>query len=416
MKKLLIKNIKLLVQVEDAPKHVVRGLSMNTLPCIENAYLAIENDTIVDYGSMSDWQGISDWSNLEIIDAEGKIVLPTFCDSHTHAVYAGSREQEYVDRLNGLTYQEIALRGGGILNSAARMATATDEKLYTDAYARIQQLIRLGTGAIEIKSGYGLSLETELKMLRVIQRLKQNLPIPVKATFLGAHAIPPQYKDDRDGYIDLICNQMLPQIHAEQLADYCDVFCEENYFTPTETIRILSVAKNYGLQPKVHANQLAYSGGVQAGVKVDAVSVDHLEYVGDAEIEALTKSNTIPTILPGAQYFLGLPNPPVRAMLAADLPIAIASDYNPGSCPNGNMWWMLQHACVAYKITPNEAFNASTINSAYAMGISQTHGSICPGKKANFIITAPVPSLDYLLYNFGMNNVEAVYINGIMIK
>ncbi|MEQ1732555.1 MAG: imidazolonepropionase [Bacteroidia bacterium] len=412
MKKLLIKNIKLLVQVEDAPKHVVRGLSMNTLPCIENAYLAIENDTIVDYGSMSDWQGISDWSNLEIIDAEGKIVLPTFCDSHTHAVYAGSREQEYVDRLNGLTYQEIALRGGGILNSAARMATATDEELYTDAYARIQQLIRLGTGAIEIKSGYGLSLETELKMLRVIQRLKQNLPIPVKSTFLGAHAIPPQYKDDRGGYIDLICNQMLPQIHAEQLADYCDVFCEENYFTPTETIRILSVAKNYGLQPKVHANQLAYSGGVQAGVKVDAVSVDHLEYVGDAEIEALTKSNTIPTILPGAQYFLGLPNPPVRAMLAADLPIAIASDYNPGSCPNGNMWWMLQHACVAYKITPNEAFNASTINSAYAMGISQTHGSICPGKKANFIITAPVPSLDYLLYNFGMNNVEAVYING----
>ncbi|MBC7412312.1 MAG: imidazolonepropionase [Bacteroidia bacterium] len=412
MKKLLIKNIKLLVQVEDSPKHVVRGLSMNILPCIENAYLAIENDTIVDYGSMSDWQGISDWSNLEIIDAEGKIVLPTFCDSHTHAVYAGSREQEYVDRLHGLTYQEIALRGGGILNSAARMGTATEEELYTDAYARIQKLIRLGTGAIEIKSGYGLSLETELKMLRVIQRLKLNLPIAVKATFLGAHAIPPQYKDDREGYIDLICNEMLPQIHTEQLADYCDVFCEENYFTPTETIRILSVAKNYGLQPKAHANQLAYSGGVQAGVKVDAVSVDHLEYVGDTEIEALKKSNTVPTILPGAQYFLGLPNPPVRAMLEADLPIAIASDYNPGSCPNGNMWWMLQHACVAYKITPNEAFNASTINSAYAMGISQTHGSICPGKKANFIITAPVPSLNYLLYNFGMNNVEAVYIKG----
>jgi imidazolonepropionase len=412
MKKLLIKNIKQLLQVEDTAKHVVRGLSMNILPSIENAYLAIEDDTIVDYGSMDDWQGISDWTNLEIIDAEGKLVLPTFCDSHTHAVYAGSRETEFVDRLNGLSYQDIANRGGGILNSVARMATATEDDLFTDALARIKQLIRLGTGAIEIKSGYGLSVDTELKMLRVIQRLKYALPIPVKATFLGAHAIPLAYKDNREAYINLIINEMLPAIAAEQLADYCDVFCEDNYFTPDETIRILSVAKNKGLQPKVHANQMAYSGGVQAGVKVDAVSVDHLEYVGDAEIEALKKSNTIPTLLPGAQYFLDLPNPPARAMLNADLPVAIASDYNPGSCPNGNMWWMMQHACVTYKMTPNEAINAATINSAYAMGISQTHGSICAGKKANFIITTPVPSADYLLYNFGMNNVEAVYING----
>ncbi len=412
MKKLLIKNIKQLLQVETTPKHVVRGLNMNILPSIENAYLAIENDTIVDYGSMDDWQGISDWTNLEIIDAEGKIVLPTFCDSHTHAVYAGSREQEYVDRINGLTYQEIAARGGGILNSAARMATATEDDLYIDALARIQQLIKLGTGAIEIKSGYGLSVATELKMLHVIQRLKQTLPIPVRVTFLGAHAVPVAYKDNKEGYIKLIVEEMLPAIAAENLADYCDVFCEENYFTQEETIYILSVAKTYGLLPKVHANQLACSGGVQAGVKVDATSVDHLEYVSDAEIKLLHQSNTIPTLLPGAQYFLNLPNPPVRAMLNADLPIAIASDYNPGSCPNGNMWWMLQHACVAYKITPAEAINAATINSAYAMGISQTHGSICTGKKANFIITTPVPSFNYLLYNFGMNNVEAVYING----
>jgi imidazolonepropionase len=414
MNKLLITNIKQLVQVEDTPKHVVRGLQMNTLPSIENAYLAIENGIIVDFGSMDDWQGINDWTNLQIIDAEGKIILPTLCDSHTHAVYAGSREHEFVDRINGLTYQDIAAKGGGILNSAARMALASEDDLYTDALQRIQQLIAMGTGAIEIKSGYGLLLETELKMLRVIQRLKQTLPIPVKATFLGAHAIPIIYKDNREAYIELICNEMLPQIAAEKLADYCDVFCEENYFTPTETIRILSVAKNYGLQPKVHANQLSHSGGVGAGVKVDAVSVDHLEYVGETEIAELKKSNTIPTLLPGAQYFLNLPNPPARAMLNADLPIAIASDYNPGSCPNGNMWWMMQHACVAYKMTPNEVLNAATINTSYAMGISQTHGSICCGKQANFIITKPVPSLEYLLYNFGMNNIETVYINGIV--
>lgn len=410
--KLLIKNIKGLIQVEDAPKHVVKGKDMKQLAVIEDAYLAIEDGVIVDFGNMEEWPGISDWINLNVIDADGKFVFPCWCDSHTHIVYAGSREGEFVDRINGLSYQEIANRGGGILNSAKKLASAGEDELFESAKKRITEVIKMGTGALEIKSGYGLSTEAELKMLRVIKKLKNHFPIPIRATFLGAHAVPAEYKENKQAYIDLIINEMLPAIAKEELADYCDVFCETGYFTKDETVKILTAAKSFGLQPKVHANQLNTSGGVQAGTLVDAVSVDHLEYVGEEEISALKKSNTIPTVLPGAQYFLKLPEPPARKMIDAGLALAIASDFNPGSSPNGNMNWMISHACVNYGMTPEEAINAATINSSYAMGLSQTHGSICVGKMANVFITKEMPSYAYLPYSFGMNMIETVIING----
>lgn len=416
MHKILIKNIQQLAQVREPDCSFIKGNDMSTVTSLYDAWLAVENDLIVGYGAMEDWPGISDWSNLEIIDADGKIVLPTYCDSHTHIVFAGSREGEFVDRINGLSYEEIALRGGGIINSAKKMQAATQEQLYQSALMRINEMISQGTGAIEIKSGYGLSLDAEIKMLRIIKKLKQTLPIPIKATFLGAHAIPPAYKENRQSYIDLIINEMLPAIAQEQLADYCDVFCERNYFTPEETISILNAAQKYNLQAKVHAEQLSNSGGVLAGIKVGAVSVDHLEYVGDAEIEALLQSNTMPVILPGAAFFLSLPYPPAKKMIAAGLPLAIASDFNPGSSPSGNMNLMNAIACIQYGLTPEQTINASTLNGAFAMGIAENYGSIAIGKKANFIITKEIPSLAYIPYAFGSNLIEQVYINGVKYK
>jgi len=416
MHKILIKNIQQLAQIREAGIQTVKGADMAVLPSIKNAWLAIENDIIVGYGTMEDWPGISDWSNLEVIDASGKIIFPCYCDSHTHIVFAGTREAEFVDRIKGLSYEEIAARGGGIINSAQKMQTATEDELYYGALLRINEMISQGTGAIEIKSGYGLSLESELKMLRVIKSLKETLQIPIKSTFLGAHAIPPAYKENRNAYIHLIINEMLPAIAAEQLADYCDVFCERNYFTADETLLILLAAQKYGIASKVHAEQLSNFGGTIAGVKANAASVDHLEYLGDDEIIALLPSSTMPVILPGAAFFLSLPNPPAKKMIQAGLPLAIASDYNPGSSPSGNMNLMNAIACIQYGLTPEQTINASTVNGAYAMGLLNNYGSITIGKKANFVITKEIPSLAYLPYAFGSNLIEQVYIHGKLFK
>lgn len=410
--KLLIKNIKNLVQVEESPRLKVAGMEMKNLPCIEDAWLAIEDDKIVDFGKMDDFPGITDWSGLQIIDATDKLVFPSWCDSHTHIVFATSREQEFVDRINGLTYQQIAQRGGGILNSAKKLREASEDELVESALKRLHEVMLQGTGAIEIKSGYGLSVEAELKMLRVIKKLKILSPLTIKATFLGAHAIPAEYKDRKEDYITLIIDEILPQIAAENLADYCDVFCENGYFSAEETIKILNAAKGSGLIPKVHAEQLSNSGGVKAGVTVGAISVDHLEYVNDEDTEALKNSATMPTILPGAQFFLQEPFPPARKMMDAGLPVAIASDYNPGSSPSGNMNFMVSLACIQYKMTPEEAINAATINSAYAMGLSKTHGSIAIGKQANIFITKEISSYSFLPYSFASNTIETVIING----
>jgi imidazolonepropionase len=410
--KILIKNIKQLVQVEDEPKLKVAGMEMKNLNCIDNAWLAIEDDKIVGFGKMDDWEGITDWTNLTVIDAFNKLVLPCWCDSHTHIVYAGSREGEFVDRINGLTYEEIFQRGGGILNSAKKMQDATEEELLESASKRLNEIMLQGTGAVEIKSGYGLSIEAELKMLRVIKKLKTISPLTIKATFLGAHAVPAEYKNEKRKYIDLLINELMPKIAEEKLADYCDVFCEQNYFTKEETIEILTAGKKYGMSSKVHAEQLSNSGGVLAGVETGAISVDHLEYVGDKEIEALKGKVTMPTILPGAAFFLSLPFPPARKMIDAGLPLAVASDYNPGSSPSGNMNFLLSLCCVQYKMTPEEAINAATINSAYAMDLSLTHGSIAVGKQANIFITKEISSYAFIPYSFGNNLVETVIING----
>jgi imidazolonepropionase len=410
--KILIKNIKQLVQAEEIPQLKVAGTAMKQLPCINNAWLAIEDDLIVGFGSMDDWEGITDWKNLTVLDASDKLVMPCYCDSHTHIVYAGSRENEFVDRINGLTYEQIFERGGGILNSAKRLQDASEEELVTAALQRIHDVILQGTGAIEIKSGYGLSVKAELKMLRVIKKLRAVSPIPVKATFLGAHAIPAAYKNDKAGYIRLLIQELMPVIEKEQLAEYCDVFCEQNYFTPDETLEILTAAKKHGMVPKVHAEQLSNYGGVITGVKAGAISVDHLEYVTDKEIVALKNSETMPTVLPGAAFFLSLPFPPARQMIDAGLPLAVASDYNPGTSPSGNMNLMISFCCVQYKMTPEEAINGATINSAYAMGLSETHGSIAIGKKANVFITKEIPGYAFIPYSFGNNLIETVIING----
>jgi len=421
--KTLIKNIKSLVQADNGTRMKVSGADMKNLPCMENAWLAIEEDKIVDFGEMKDFPGVIDWRNLKVIDAADKLVFPSWCDSHTHIVYAGSRESEFVDRINGLTYEEIAKRGGGILNSAKKLADASEDELFDSAMKRIHQVILQGTGAIEIKSGYGLSLETELKMLRVIKRIKEKTSIPVKATFLGAHAVPKVIQNltgfenlsglmQKQKYIELILNEMLPQIAKENLADYCDVFCEQNYFTKEETKKILSAAAKLGMQGKVHAEQLGHSGGVEAAIECNAISADHLEFVNDNDIQLLRKSDVMPVILPGAQYFLCLQYPPARKMIDAGLPLAISSDYNPGSSPSGNMNFMVSHACVHYKLTPEEAINAATINSAYAMGLSKTHGSIAIGKQANIFITKEIPHYSYIPYSFANNLIETVIING----
>jgi imidazolonepropionase len=411
--KLLIKNIKSLVQVREAGILKVSGKDMAGLPCIENAWLAVDHGLIADYGSMSDFPGIEDWKGLEIIDAEGKLILPCYADSHTHIVYAGNREGEFVDRINGLSYEEIFARGGGILNSAKRLSEATEDELFEQAMTRLKEVIGQGTGSIEIKSGYGLSVESELKMLRVIKRIKDLNLLPVKATFLGAHALPVEYKNNKAGYIRLIMEEMLPAIAAEKLADYIDVFCEHNYFSYEETKQILEAGKKHGLIPKVHAEQMSHSGGIKAGVECGAISVDHLEYCNEEDISLLKNAVTMPTVLPGAAFFLSLPLPPARQMIDAGLAIAFASDFNPGSCPSGNMNFMMSLGCVQYKLTPEEVINACTINSAYAMHLSKEVGSITIGKRANFFITKPISSYGFIPYSFGSNLIESVYLNGV---
>lgn len=414
--KILIKNIKQLVQVEENPSLKVIGSNMNKLPVINDAWLAIENDKIVGFGKMEDWEGIYDWTDLTILDATDKLVMPCWCDSHTHIVYAGSREGEFVDRINGLTYDEIFLKGGGILNSAKKLKDTSEETLINSALLRLNEIMLQGTGAVEIKSGYGLSFDSELKILRVIKKLKTLSPITIKATFLGAHAVPIEYKGRKKDYIKLLIDEIMPVIVEEQLADFCDVFCEQNYFTKEETIEILSAGKKYGMTPKVHAEQLSNTGGTLAGIEVGAISVDHIEFIGDKEIELLHNSITMPTILPGAAFFLGLPFPPARKIIDAGLPIAVASDFNPGSCPSGNINLMISLCCIQYKMTPEEAINAATINSAYAMGLSKTHGSIAIGKQANVFITKEIPNYSFIPYSFGSNLIESVIINGQIIS
>ena len=405
----LILNIKELLQVRESNIQKVSGKEMAVLPSLKNAFLLIENDVIADFGSMENCPKI-DVDNT--IDATGKIVLPTWCDSHTHLVYAGNREQEFVDRINGMTYEEIAQRGGGILNSAKKLNETSEDELYLQSKKRLEEVMQLGTGAIEIKSGYGLTVEGELKMLRVIKKLAENYPLKIKATFLGAHAFPIEFKENHSGYIDLITNEMLPKIAAENLADYIDVFCESGYFLVDETEKIMCAGKKYGLIPKIHVNQFNAIGGVIAGVKHEALSVDHLEIVTEEDIEALKNSNTMPVALPSCSYFLSIPYTPARQMIKAGLPLALATDFNPGSTPSGNMNFVVATACIKMKMTPEEAINAATLNGAYAMGIAATHGSITKGKKANIIITKPLHSYYELPYSFGSHLIEFVLING----
>jgi len=406
-------NIKQLLQVEtNSLKLKVSGEEMKTLPLINNAYLIIENDVIVDFGEMSNFQN----SNmLTTIDCTGQIILPTWYDSHTHIVYAGNREQEFVDRINGLTYEEIANNGGGILNSAKKLQEISEEELYKQSAERLEEVIKLGTGGIEIKSGYGLTVDAELKMLRTIKQLKENYNIPIKATFLGAHAVPAEYKGNKQGYLDLIINEMLPLISKENLAEYIDIFCETGYFSVEDTEQILAAGQRYKLTPKTHVNQFTSIGGIQKSIEYNALTVDHLELVSDEDLEALKSADTMPVALPSCSYFLSIPYTPARQLIDNGLALALATDYNPGSTPSGNMNFVVSTACIKMKMTPEEAINAATINGAYAMGISKTHGSIAKGKKANIIITKTINSYNVLPYSFGSNNIASVLINGIYI-
>lgn len=408
MRKILIKNIKALVQVgEDIPA-IKRGKEMQDLPIIENAFLALEDGVIIAYGEMSDWEGLDDWRDLEIIDAEGKYVLPAFCDAHTHTVFAKSREEEFVDRIKGLTYQEIATKGGGILNSARRLAEMSEEELFEKALKRVEMLKSYGTGALEIKSGYGLTVEAELKMLRVIKSLKETAGIAIKATFLGAHAFPLEFKENHKGYIDLIKKEMLPVIASESLADYIDVFCENNYYSLEEMEEVLLEGRKYGLIPKVHVNQFTVLGGVRKAVELGALSVDHLEELSEDDIEALRNSNCIPTLLPSCSHFINIPFGDARRLIDNDLPLALASDFNPGTTPSGNLSFVWSLACSKMKMTPEEAFNALTVNAAYAMGLSETHGKIALGRKSPLILTKEIPSLAYIPYAFGDQHIERI--------
>jgi imidazolonepropionase len=405
----LIINIKELLQVRDNSILKVSGAEMAILPTIKNAFLLIKDDLIADFGSMENFPKIA---VDKTIDANGKIVLPSWCDSHTHIVYAGNREQEFVDRINGMTYEEIANRGGGILNSAKKLNETSEEDIYNQSKVRLEEVMQLGTGAVEIKSGYGLTIDGELKMLRVIQQLSQNYPITIKATFLGAHAFPTLFKENKKGYIDYIINEMLPEIAKNKLADFIDVFCETGYFSVEETEQIMDAGIQFGLKPKIHVNQFNSIGGIQAGVKYNALSVDHLEIMKPEDIEVLKNTDTMPVALPSCSYFLSIPYTPAREMIAAGLPLALATDYNPGSTPSGNMNFVVATACIKMKMTPEEAINAATLNGAYAMGISNTHGSITKGKKANLIITKEIPSYYQLPYAFGSNLIESVILDG----
>lgn len=417
--KILIKNIKELIQVENNAVTRVCGKAMSKLKTISDAWLLIDNGKIKDFGKMEDlFLSLPEIRQKAIkeIDAIGKMVFPSFCDSHTHLVYAGSREIEYVDKIKGLSYEEIARHGGGILNSAKRLHDASEEELFEQAMTRVNEIIKLGTGAVEIKSGYGLTVEDEIKMLRVIKKIAKNSPLTVVPTFLGAHAVPAEYKGKQEDYVDLIINEMIPLVASEELADFIDVFCDRGFFTVEDTERMLMAGMKYGLRPKIHANELDYSGGIQTGIKYNALSVDHLEYTGDAEIEALLNSETMPTILPGAAFFLNMALAPARKMIETGLPVAFASDFNPGSSPSGNMQLILSMACIMYRLTPEEAINATTINTAYAMGLSETHGSIAREKVANLFITKEIPNYAFMPYAFGSNKVETVILNGKVIK
>lgn len=405
----LIINIKELLQVENVPKKMVCGKEMAILPTIKDAFLLIKDDIIRDFGEMKNLPRISPENT---IDASGKIVLPTWCDSHTHIVYAGNREQEFIDRINGLSYEEIANNGGGILNSAIKLQLASEDDLYRQSAKRIEEVMKLGTGAVEIKSGYGLTKEAELKMLRVIKKLNENYPIAIKSTFLAAHALPLEFKNNKSGYLDKVIDKILPIVAEEHLADYIDVFCETGYFSVDDTDRILEAGTKYGLIPKIHVNQFTAIGGVQVGVKYKALSVDHLELMRDEDIEILKKSNTMPVALPSCSYFLSIPYTPARKIIDAGLPFALATDYNPGSTPSGNMNFVISTACIKMKMTPEEAINAATINGAYAMGLEKTHGSICKGKKANFMITKEIPSYGFIPYSFGNQHIDKVFIEG----
>ncbi len=412
MNRILFKNIKTLYGVYEAAPSPRKGSELGVVPEIKEAWLAIEDGQIADFGSMDQFPGIADWKGLEVVDCTGKIIFPAFVDSHTHIVYDGNRAGEFTDRIKGLTYEQIASKGGGILNSAQRLRVASEKDLLMQASSRLHEMIHLGTGAAEIKSGYGLDLASELKILRVIKQLKELQLIPIKSTFLGAHAIPPEFKGNKDGYLNLVINEMLPAIAQEGLADYIDIFCENGYFSSDDTIKVLEAGAKFGLKGKVHAEQMSHSMGIQTGVKCKAVSVDHLEFCNDEDIKALAASDTIPTILPGAAYFLSLPNPPVKAMMAGGLPVAIASDYNPGSSPTGNMKLMMSIACVQYKMTPQEAFNAATINGAYAINLEQEVGSITRGHKANFVVSSSATTIDELAYAFGSFHTDSIFISG----
>ena len=409
-------NIKSLVQVENNPVERVCGADMSKINTIEDAFLIIKDTLIADFGKMKDYQKtMQQYENEEEIreyDLAGRMVFPSYCDSHTHIVYAGSREIEYIDKIRGLSYEEIAQRGGGILNSAKRLSEASEEELVEAAWNRLEEMKWHGTGAVEIKSGYGLYPEQELKMLRAIRTLQKISPLTIRATFLAAHAIPLEYRGRQSEYVDLVINETLPMVAAEELADYIDVFCDKGFFTVEDTERLLMAGMKYGLRPKIHANELDFSGGVQAGVKYNALSVDHLEYIGNEEIACLLNSETMPTILPGAAFFLEMPLSPARKMIDAGLPIALASDYNPGSSPSGNMQFITSLGCIKYKMLPEEVINATTINTAYAMGVQDELGSIAKGKRANFFITEPIPTYQFMPYAYGHNKVESVVLNG----
>jgi imidazolonepropionase len=411
---ILIKNISCLVQTHTRPVKWVAGVKMSDLPVINDAYLEIKDELISGFGNMKDLDRKTRFD--KVIDASGKLVFPSFCDSHTHLVYAGSREKEYVDKIKGFSYEEIAKRGGGIINSSELLHRTTEDDLYKQSMERIHEIIGYGTGAVEIKSGYGLTVEDELKMLRVIKKIKETTPLEVRSTFLGAHAIPADYRNRRSDYIDLIINEMIPAVAAEDLADFIDVFCDRGFFTVEETEQILMAGMKYGLRAKLHANELDFSGGIQTGVRYNAVSVDHLEYTDDADIEALLGSETMPTLLPGASFFLGLPDPPVRKMICKGLPVALASDFNPGSSPSGNMKFIMSLGCIKLRMLPEEVINAVTINTAYAMGISETHGSISKGKVANVFITKKIPSYEYMPYAYGSDLIETIILKGNVIK
>jgi len=403
-------NIKELIQVRELDVMKVCGKNMGILPIIKNAFLIIKDDVIIDFGSMNTL-GIK--KSDKVIDLTGKLVLPTWCDSHTHLVFADTREEEFVNRIKGLTYQEIAEKGGGILNSSKKLQNKPEIELYEDAEIRLKELIKNGTGAIEIKSGYGLTFESELKILRVIKKLKENFSLPIKATFLGAHAIPNKYKEKRAEYIQLIIDKMIPEIAKEKLADYIDVFCEKGYFTTTETNQILKAGRKYGLIPKIHVNQFNSIGGVKVGVKNNALSVDHLEVLTDEDLSILSKSDTMPVALPSCSFFLGIPYTNARKIIDSNVPLALATDFNPGSTPSGNMNFVVSLACIKLKMTPEEAINAATINAAYALNLSEKIGSISRGKLANFMITKSIKSYNFLPYYFGSNSIERIYLNGI---